>query len=328
MAEKVSTGKGIKKQRDRAEPKFHLAQSRIEKINDVIKGYFVIKGSVSLETIANEVGQNKSRITLTHNFLKDIGVIDGTDFVKHITDMGRKLGWVLKYGTKEEVKESWREIINKNKFCIDLLNDIYPLGYLTEDKFRDRIYLLAGYEDPARDTAIGANALINIFCVTGYIIKSGQRFRVSKSFKKVQYEEHLSQAGKDESYISDSNIRELQRINHDKFDLTRLIRYCKEVNDNFKLGNYSSVAFICRAILDHIPPIFGEPNFESISAHTRKDSLKKTASHLYQSLKNIAEGHLPKQISEKEVLPLLKEVDFSAEMNFIIGRIIETLSKK
>lgn len=126
-------------------------------------------------------------------------------------------------------------------------------------------------------------------------------------------------------FISEDKIQQLREARSDDFDLSRLIRYCEEINDNYRRGNYSSVAFLSRAVLDHIPPIFGQANFNAVAAQAKGRSLKKVASRLDNSLRRIADHHLHKQISGKESLPSAEEIDYSGDLNFLIGRVLETL---
>lgn len=58
------------------------------------------------------------------------------------------------------------------------------------------------------------------------------------------------------SFIAIQRLKELRGIKSDDYDLTRLIRMCEELDDNFSNKNYIASIALIRAILDHIPPIF------------------------------------------------------------------------
>src|SRR3990170_5856206 len=73
-------------------------------------------------------------------------------------------------------------------------------------------------------------------------------------------------------FISQDLIDKLGGLQSSTYDLSRLVQYCKEINDNFRMQNFSAVAFLSRAILDHCPPVFGQPNFESVIAHASASS--------------------------------------------------------
>lgn len=127
------------------------------------------------------------------------------------------------------------------------------------------------------------------------------------------------------AFISPETIDSLRRAQSTEFDLSRLVKYCEEINTNFGLGNYSSVVFLSRAIVDHCPPIFHQSNFQSVIAHAKGGSFKDIARRLDESLKRIANHHIHKQIGRTEVLPTAQEIDFSKELNFLLGRILENL---
>jgi len=67
----------------------------------------------------------------------------------------------------------------------------------------------------------------------------------------------LASIANDYQFIDDSRIEELRTINSDQFDMSKLVRLCEELNSNYSNKNYYSVALLGRAIIDHVPPIFG-----------------------------------------------------------------------
>jgi len=54
---------------------------------------------------------------------------------------------------------------------------------------------------------------------------------------------------------------------NEKFDLTKLIELCKELNECYDNESFLAVAMLVRAILDHIPPIFGYDSFAEIASN-------------------------------------------------------------
>ncbi|MET2983663.1 hypothetical protein [Aureibaculum conchae] len=123
------------------------------------------------------------------------------------------------------------------------------------------------------------------------------------------------------SFIHNSRIVALRKINSDKFDLTRLIRMLDELNDNYAMGNFLSVAMISRSIINHIPPIFGHTAFDQVCAQYGGVSFKKNMTHLNKSMKSIAEMYLHEKIRESESLPNENQVDFSRELDVLIAEI-------
>jgi hypothetical protein len=178
-------------------------------------------------------------------------------------------------------------------------SDVYQYGWLRHET--SRTYTLLG----------------SIFQITG---------DASPNSRQSVRQTSMSEDDKPVSNFIDATlIGQLQSIASKDFDLTRLIRYCEEINNNFKLKNYSSVIFLARAILDHCPPIFGQTSFDAVAAQYGGISFKSVAQRLNVSLKKIADHHIHKQIGKKEVLPVPEEIDFSNNLNFLLARIIEKL---
>ncbi|HNW99006.1 MAG TPA: hypothetical protein PKK00_11410 [Bacteroidales bacterium] len=129
-------------------------------------------------------------------------------------------------------------------------------------------------------------------------------------------------------FVDISRIEELKNISHPDYDLTKLIRFCEELNDNFFRGNYLSVVMIVRSILNHIPPIFSFNNFAEVSNnYSGGQSLKKNLNHLNNSLKNIADSYLHETIRKKEILPNATQVNFSQDLDVLLAEIVRKLNE-
>lgn len=128
-----------------------------------------------------------------------------------------------------------------------------------------------------------------------------------------------------DDFVSPSRIDELKRIRSDKFDLTRLIQLCKEINDNYKNENYLSVGMIGRTILHHIPPIFGYANFDQVVSNAQR-SLKYIMERL-KDTKCISDRYLHQQIRDVETLPTKHQVDFIKNLDVLLEEIIRELKK-
>lgn len=126
-------------------------------------------------------------------------------------------------------------------------------------------------------------------------------------------------------YIHKNRIEELRGIESDDFDLSKLIRFCEELNIAYQNKNYLSVAMLARAILDHIPPIFGFKTFVEVASNYGGKSLKKSLQSLQNSLRNIADAHLHEPIRRKEILPNETQVDFRNDLDVLLGEIVRIL---
>lgn len=127
-------------------------------------------------------------------------------------------------------------------------------------------------------------------------------------------------------YVDVTRLAELRRIRSNKFDLSRLIRLCEELNVANELDCHMSVAMLVRAILDHVPPIFGSRSFAEVANNTAlARSPRGSLVRLDSSLRHIADAHLHVQIRPSEVLPAAAQVDFRADLDVLLGEVVRLL---
>jgi hypothetical protein len=128
-------------------------------------------------------------------------------------------------------------------------------------------------------------------------------------------------------FVNPTTIVELQKIKSKEYDLIKLIQLCKELNYATSTSNLFSTSLLVRAIIDHIPPIFGFKNFSEVannySGGTR--SFKKSMQTLNNSLRNIADNNIHSQVRNKEVLTTTTQVDFTQELDLLLSEIVRIL---
>lgn len=126
-------------------------------------------------------------------------------------------------------------------------------------------------------------------------------------------------------YVNAERLEELRSIRSDKFDLSKLICLCEELNSNFQNRNYLSVSMLLRATLDHVPTIFGYKTFIEVSNNYGGKSLKKTLQNLQNSSRNISDAYLHETIKQKESLPNGTQIDFRNDLDVLLGEIVRIL---
>jgi hypothetical protein len=128
-------------------------------------------------------------------------------------------------------------------------------------------------------------------------------------------------------FVSEERLSALRTIDHSEFDCAKLIRLCEELNESWKADSLLSVAMATRALLDHVPPIFNARNFAEVanSYGGGGKSFRKSMQHLENSARNIADAHLHGQIRRRESLPTRTQVDFSRDLDVLLGEIIRIL---
>jgi hypothetical protein len=123
-------------------------------------------------------------------------------------------------------------------------------------------------------------------------------------------------------FVHPDRLESLRNLKVESFDLSRLVKLCEELNDNFQRENFLSVAMIGRSILDHVPPIFGLKTFNEVANNYGGKSFKKASQHLNSTMRSIADSYLHETIRSKESLPNENQVNFSQDLDVLIGEII------
>lgn len=126
-------------------------------------------------------------------------------------------------------------------------------------------------------------------------------------------------------YVNKKRIDELRSIQSDDFDLSKLVSLCEELNGNFQNQNYLSVAMLVRAILDHVPPIFGFKTFIEVASNYGGKSLKKSIQNLQNSSRNISDAYLHETIKRKESLPNETQIDFRNDLDVLLSEVVRIL---
>lgn len=127
-------------------------------------------------------------------------------------------------------------------------------------------------------------------------------------------------------FVDPERIKQLQKIGKEKFDLSKLIRKCEELNIAYSTKSYFSVGMLTRAITDHIPPIFNKNSFSEVAGGYGTKSFKDSMIHLDKSSRKIADSFLHTHIRRKETLPTKTQVNFSSDLDVLLGELIRILN--
>lgn len=134
---------------------------------------------------------------------------------------------------------------------------------------------------------------------------------------------HDSTMGK--IFIDPARIEQLSEIENEDFDLSKLIALCQEINDAYNSGNYYSVLMLVRSILDHVPPIFDKTSFNEVANNCGTKSFKDAMRHLNESSRKIADSYLHQHIRRSESTPTETQVNYSQDVDFLLGEIVRIL---
>jgi hypothetical protein len=130
-------------------------------------------------------------------------------------------------------------------------------------------------------------------------------------------------------FVDEVRIADLRRATSDRYDLRKLIALCEELNQAYRSQCYHSVAALTRALLDHVPPIFGVRTFAEVANnYAGSKSFKESMEHLERAARKIADMHLHTQVRQQESLPTRTQVNFSNEVDVLLAEIDRLLSPR
>lgn len=213
------------------------------------------------------------------------------------------------------------EIEKVEKFTIktatDYFNEIFPTRYMT----RDSESMTGNYVVPH----IYYDSIARFVSNYQRELKSFI-FEVDKLSTQQSNRSSDSDSEKKSYFVENSILLQLSQIKSDKYDLTKLIKMCKELNDNFSLGNYISCGMLIRAILDHIPPIFDKGTFTEVVNNYGPKSFKDIIAPLEETARKISDSYLHNHIQKKEIIPGRMQVNFQPNMDVLLSEVIKILS--
>lgn len=127
--------------------------------------------------------------------------------------------------------------------------------------------------------------------------------------------------------ISESRLDELRALASSRFDFKKLIRLCEEINTAYGAECYFATAILTRAILDHVPPVFGFSTFAEVANNYGGggQSFKQTMQHLENASRRVADAHLHMPIRNSETLPNQQQVNCGQQLDVLFAEIVRTV---
>lgn len=135
-----------------------------------------------------------------------------------------------------------------------------------------------------------------------------------------------------EIFISETHIEELESLNGKcRYNLSKMIALCKEINHNFLCHNYYSVAMLLRALLNHVPPAFnGKESFDQVLADwngPRHKTKRELLSRLNEVQRKLADLITHERLKEIEPPINRQQVSFFPEIDYLLQETIIGLKK-
>jgi hypothetical protein len=140
--------------------------------------------------------------------------------------------------------------------------------------------------------------------------------------------EAWQQARSRDLFVAPSVIESLRQAHHNKYDLAKIVRFCEELNASYASGNYLASSLLIRALLNHVPPVFGHTTFEQVVNQSAR-SVKALLKPLDEILRDVADLHTQSLIRHKETLPTKFQIEpFKANLEVLLNEIIARVKPK
>jgi hypothetical protein len=111
-----------------------------------------------------------------------------------------------------------------------------------------------------------------------------------------------------EQFLDPVIIERINSTSGQSFNLSKLISFSTELNQNYSSGNYLSCALLIRAIINHIPPLFGCRTFSQVVA-TSGRSVKGILAQLEEGARDIGDLHSHEIIDRHSSPPTRNQVE-------------------
>ena len=142
---------------------------------------------------------------------------------------------------------------------------------------------------------------------------------------KTHYPEHMES----DVYVDQKRIMQVSSLKSKTYDSSRLAQILWELNLAYKNKCYISCLILIRAIMDHVPPVFGVNNFTQLANNYNVGgrSFKQSMLRLETTCRKLADGCLHNPIRKTESIPTSKQVEFRADIDALLGELVRVFPK-
>ncbi len=166
------------------------------------------------------------------------------------------------------------------------------------------------------------------FLTDAYSLKAQLQGVIDCLREKTSDTAYLDRINSNISFIDTDVLDGLRKAESRRFDLRKLIRFCDELNDAYGRGNYLSCALLIRAIMNHVPPIFGQSTFTQVVSNSGR-SMKAVLGRLEDGLRDVADLHTHLTIRKHEALPTRHQIEpYKPSFELLLQEIISVVSEE
>lgn len=109
----------------------------------------------------------------------------------------------------------------------------------------------------------------------------------------------------------------------------KLLALCRELNSNHAAGNPYACAALIRAVLDHVPPVFGHKDFKQVAAQHTFTVQRTDKAHAQKlaGFKDIADDALHRPISANVPVITMSDLPEPTRLNALLNELLTLLRK-
>ncbi|MER6477686.1 hypothetical protein [Streptomyces filamentosus] len=114
-----------------------------------------------------------------------------------------------------------------------------------------------------------------------------------------------------------------------QWKIGKLLALCAELNDSYAAGHAYACAALIRAVLDHIPPVFGHRDFKQVAAQHTFTVQRTDKAHAQKlaGFKDIADDALHRPISTNIPLITMNDIPEPARLRAVLHELVTLMGK-
>jgi hypothetical protein len=139
---------------------------------------------------------------------------------------------------------------------------------------------------------------------------------------------YAANAASNAVFLHTEVLLRLKAVQGARLDPRKLVKMCEELNDAYARGNYISSALLLRAIINHVPSVFGASIFSEVVSQSGR-SIKAILARLNDDARPIADLHTHILMRQTEHLPTKNQLEsYKASFEVLIQEVLASLSNE
>ena len=139
---------------------------------------------------------------------------------------------------------------------------------------------------------------------------------------------YAANAASNAAFLNTEVLLRLKAVQGVRLDPRKLVKMCEELNDAYARGNYISSALLLRAIINHVPSVFGASTFSEVVSQSGR-SIKAILARLNDDARPIADLHTHILMRQTEHLPTKNQLEpYKASFEVLIQEVLASLSNE